>query len=138
MVHSPYMHLANTELQHQQHTVIHNRHTQHTVIHTVIHFLDVQLANMERRMASSNMKDASIPAARCFYRAAAELIQIKPNGEAERGSQQHTQLIRAVTSFIRVMSSWAQMEFDLRSGSGAKLMSLQSQFICHVLHLGHV
>lgn len=74
-------------------------------------------------MASSNMKDASIPAARCFYRAAAELIQIKlkanasPNGEAERGSQQHQQLIRAVTSFIRVMSSWAQMEFDLRSGS---------------------
>ncbi len=104
----------------------------------------MQLANMERRMASSNMKDASIPAARCFYRAAAELIQIKlkanasPNGEAERGSQQHTQLITAVTSFIRVMSSWAQMEFDLRSGSGAKLMSLQSQFICHVLHLGHV
>lgn len=87
---------------------------------SVIHFPDVQLANMERRMASSNMKDASIPAARCFYRAAAELIQIKlkanasPNGEAVRGSQQHTQLIRAVTSFIRVMSSWAQMEFDLR------------------------
>ncbi|KAL0049608.1 hypothetical protein WJX82_005847 [Trebouxia sp. C0006] len=85
-----------------------------------------QLANMERRMASSNMKDASIPAARCFYRAAAELIQIKlkanasPNGEAERGSQQHQQLIRAVTSFIRVMSSWAQMEFDLRNDTSAR------------------
>ncbi|KAL0024788.1 hypothetical protein WJX79_007329 [Trebouxia sp. C0005] len=85
-----------------------------------------QLANMERRMASSNMKDASIPAARCFYRAAAELIQIKlkanasPNGEAVRGSQQHIQLIRAVTSFIRVMSSWAQMEFDLRNDTSAR------------------
>lgn len=85
-----------------------------------------QLANMERRMASSNMKDASIPAARCFYRAAAELIQIKlkanasPNGEAQRGSQQHKQLIGAVTSFIRVMSSWAQMEFDLRNDTSAR------------------
>ncbi len=84
-------------------------------------------------MASSSMKDARIPAARCFYRAAAELIQMKlkanasPNGEAERGSQQHKQLIRAVTSFIRVMSSWAQMEFDLRSF--VKPMSLRSHFI---------
>ncbi|KAL0022060.1 hypothetical protein WJX77_011849 [Trebouxia sp. C0004] len=85
-----------------------------------------QLANMERRMASNSMKDASIPAARCFYRAAAELIQIKlkanasPNGEAKRGSQQHVQLMRAVTSFIRVMSSWAQMEFDLRNDTSAR------------------
>ena len=70
-------------------------------------------------MQSSNM-DASVPAARCYYRAAAELIQesldgnASPNGEAEVGSHQHKQLVKAVTSFIRCISSWAHMEFDLR------------------------
>lgn len=81
----------------------------------------MQLANTERRMSSGRMKDASIPAARCYYRAAAELIQEKldanasPNGEAAAGSQQYKLLMKAVNSFIRVVSSWAQMEYDIRS-----------------------
>ena len=78
---------------------------------------------MERRMAKVRLQDATVCAARCYYRAAAELIQhsldanASPNGEAKPGSQQHMQLMKAVSSFIRVLSSWAQMEFHHRSAS---------------------
>ena len=71
-------------------------------------------------MTTENLPECGIPAARCFYRAAAELIQQRldanesPNGEAQRGSQRYRNLMAAMTSFIRVMSSWAQLEFDNR------------------------
>lgn len=80
----------------------------------------MQLANMERLMTINSFPDCSIPAARCFYRAAAELIQQtlnaneSPNGEAERGSQRYRNLMAAMTSFIRAMTSWAQLEFANR------------------------
>lgn len=85
-----------------------------------------QLANMERRMAKVRLVDATVCAARCYYRAAAELIQhsldanASPNGEAKPGSQQHMQLMKAVSSFIRVLSSWAQMEFHHRHDTSAR------------------
>lgn len=80
----------------------------------------VQLVNMERRMLVYSFPSASIPAARSFYRAAAELIQktldanASPNGEAAVGSQQYKNLMEAMSSFLRIMSSWAQLEFTHR------------------------
>ena len=71
-------------------------------------------------MTNHNFPECGIPAARCFYRASAELIQHSldanesPNGEAKRGSQRYRNLMAAMTSFIRLMSSWAQLEFDNR------------------------
>lgn len=69
-------------------------------------------------MVVKELPFSSIPAARMAYRAAAELTQQvldandSPNGEAKPGSQRHRNLMTAMTSFIRIMSSWAQMEFD--------------------------
>lgn len=80
----------------------------------------MQLVNMERRMLVYSFPSASIPAARSFYRAAAELIQktldanASPNGEAAVGSQQYKNLMEAMSSFLRIMSSWAQLEFTHR------------------------
>lgn len=71
-------------------------------------------------MTTRNIPGCSIPAARCFYRAAAELIQPRldahasPNGEAKVGTQRYKNLMAAMSSFIRVISSWAQLEFDSR------------------------
>ena len=71
-------------------------------------------------MVAKFPKQCSVQAARCFYRAAAELYQEKldanasPNGEAQPGSPHHKKLMKAMSSFIRVMSSWAQMEFECR------------------------
>ena len=78
----------------------------------------MQIANMEYRMVLKNLPMSSIPSARMAYRAAAELLQqvldanASPNGEAKPGSQRHKNLMAGMTSFIRMMSSWAQMEFD--------------------------
>ena len=87
--------------------------------------LFLQVANMERQMTTHNFTECSIPAARCFYRAASELLQQRldanesPNGEATRGSQRYRNLMVAVKSFIRAMSSWAQMEFTQRLACSA-------------------
>ena len=68
----------------------------------------------------SYFPNCSIPAARCYYRAAAELIQQtldandSPNGEARVGSQRYKNLMAAMTSFLRALSSWAQLEFEYR------------------------
>ena len=80
----------------------------------------MQLAYIEREIARRSFPKGSISAARCYYRAAAEVIQEKLDENASfsddesEASQQYHQLVEAVVSFIRVMSSWAQMEFDVK------------------------
>lgn len=78
------------------------------------------MANLERRLAKRTMLNGKVSSARCYYRAAAELLQSQlddnasPNGQARVGSLQYQLLVEAVTSFIRVISSWAQMEFEIQ------------------------
>lgn len=97
----------------------------------------MQLVNMERRMLVYNIPSASVPAARSFYRAAAELMQktldanASPNGEAAVGSQQYKNLMAAMKSFIRIMSSWAQLEFTHRCACFCQVHAHHvSQLLC--------
>ena len=80
----------------------------------------MQLAHMEREISKRRTPAGSIAAARCYYRAAAEVVEQKldeiaaPAGFLDANSQHFYQLVEAVITFIRVLSSWAQMEFEAK------------------------
>lgn len=80
--------------------------------------MQMQLANVERRLSKALGGSSHVPAARSYYGASLELLSkqldplASPNGEASLGSPRRKQLMPLVQFALRIIGSWAQMELD--------------------------